>query len=49
MKVVLISGIPILPAHEGNRSRILALSRAIRDLDAIDLVRSYQASSPATA
>ena len=32
MKVVLISGIPILPAHEGNRSRILALSRAIRDL-----------------
>ena len=32
MKVVLISGIPILPAHEGNRSRILTLSRAIRDL-----------------
>lgn len=32
MKVLLISGIPIFPAHEGNRSRILALSRAIRAL-----------------
>ncbi|MFO7921112.1 MAG: glycosyltransferase [Nioella sp.] len=30
MKVVMISGIPVFPAHEGNRARILALSRAIR-------------------
>jgi glycosyltransferase involved in cell wall biosynthesis len=32
MKIVLVSGIPIFPAHEGNRSRILALTRAIREL-----------------
>lgn len=32
MKIVLASGIPIFPAHEGNRSRILALTRAIRAL-----------------
>lgn len=32
MKILLISGIPILPAHEGNRSRILAFSRAVRAL-----------------
>lgn len=30
MKILLISGIPIFPAHEGNRSRILTLSKAIR-------------------
>jgi glycosyltransferase involved in cell wall biosynthesis len=31
MKVLLISGIPIFPAHEGNRSRILTLCKAIRE------------------
>lgn len=30
MKICLVSGIPVLPTVEGNRSRILALSRAIR-------------------
>lgn len=30
MNIILISGVPMLPAYEGNRSRILALTRAIR-------------------
>lgn len=30
MKIALVSGIPLFPVHEGSRSRILALSRAIR-------------------
>lgn len=30
MKVVLISSVPFVPVHEGNQSRILSLSRAIR-------------------
>ena len=32
MKLVLISGFPLFPVNQGNRSRILALVRAIREL-----------------
>lgn len=31
MKIAMFSAVPPVPAHEGNRSRILALSRAVRE------------------
>jgi glycosyltransferase involved in cell wall biosynthesis len=31
MRIILISGVPIVPVHEGNQSRILSLARAIRE------------------